>query len=91
MEMTTRPEFLDLQIEEVRVEAGSALAGKSLRESRIGQDLGVVVVGILRPTGEVIYGPRGDVAIEPLATLILIGQRARLDRVEELAGARPAG
>jgi voltage-gated potassium channel len=89
MEMATRPEFLDLQIEEVRVEGASALAGKSLRESRLSQDLGVIVVGILRPTGEVIYGPGGDVAVEPGATLIVIGQRARLDRVEVLAGVRP--
>jgi voltage-gated potassium channel len=88
MEMATRPEFLDLQIEEVRVEPFSALAGKSLREARLSQDLGVIVVGILRPTGEVLYGPRGDVVIEPSATLIVIGQRARLDQVEGLAGVR---
>ena len=90
MEMATRPEFLDLQIEEVRVEPGSALAGKSLRESRLSQDLGVIVVGILRPTGEVLYGPTGDVMVEPSATLIVIGQRARLDQVEALAGVRSA-
>jgi voltage-gated potassium channel len=90
MEMATRPEFLDLQIEEVRVEPFSALAGKSLRESRLSQDLGVIVVGILRPTGEVLYGPRGDVVVEPSATLIVIGQRSRLDQVEVLAGVRPA-
>lgn len=89
MEMATRPEFLDLQIEEVRVEPFSALAGKSLRDSRLSQDLGVIVVGILRPTGEVLYGPQGDVVIEPSATLIVIGQRSRLDRVEALAGAHP--
>lgn len=88
MEMATRPEFVDLQIEEVRVEPASALAGKSLRESRLSQDLGVIVVGILRPTGEVLYGPGGDVVMEPGATLIVIGQRARLDRVEVQAGVR---
>lgn len=89
MEMATRPEFLDLQIEEIRVEPFSALAGKSLRETRLSQELGVIVVGILRPTGEVLCGPQGDVVVEPSATLIVIGQRSRLDRAEALAGVRP--
>jgi voltage-gated potassium channel len=85
MEMATRPEFLDLQIEEVKVEPDSSLAGKSLRESRLSLELGVIVAGILRPNGEVLYGPQGDVVIEPGATLIAMGQRRQLDQVEILA------
>jgi voltage-gated potassium channel len=85
MEMATRPEFLDLQIEEVLVGAGSRLARQSLRQSRLHQDLGVVVVGILRPDGELLYNPQADVVIEPGATLIALGQRRQLDRLEEEA------
>lgn len=85
MEMATRPEFLDLQIEEVKVSAGSALAGRSLRESRIGSDLGVVVVGLLRPGGELLYNPPLDTVVEPEAVLVALGQRRSLDRVEQLA------
>jgi voltage-gated potassium channel len=85
MEMATRPEFLDLQIEELRVDPDSRLAGRTLRESRLSQDLGVMVVGMLRPNGEVLYGPQGDVVIEPGATLIAIGQRKQLDKVEVMA------
>jgi len=40
MEMATRPEFLDLQIEEVKVSPTSSLAGKSIRHSRVRVDLG---------------------------------------------------
>jgi len=54
MEMATRSEFLDLQIEEVRVAPGSKLAGHSLRQTRIHADLGIMVVGILRPGGELL-------------------------------------
>jgi voltage-gated potassium channel len=86
MEMATRPEFMDLQIEEVRAEATGVLVGKTLRDSRLSQDLGVIVIGILRPTGEVVYGPRGDAVIEAGATLIVIGRRRQLDEVELLAG-----
>lgn len=85
MEMATRPEFLDLQIEEVRVEPGTKLAGVSLRESRVGQELGVIVVAVQRPTGDIIYGPSGDVVIEPEAILIALGRRSQLDKLESQA------
>jgi voltage-gated potassium channel len=87
MEMATRPEFLDLQIEEVRVSPGSVIAGQSLRHARIGADLGVVVVGILRPGGELLYNPPGDTVMEPEAILIALGQRRQLDRLEQMAAA----
>jgi voltage-gated potassium channel len=85
MEMATRPEFLDLQIEEVRVAAGSTVAGQSLRHARIGSDLGVIVVGMLRPGGEVLYSPQGDAVLEANATLIVIGPLRQLQAVEALA------
>jgi voltage-gated potassium channel len=85
MEMTTRPEFLDLQIEEVRVGPGSTLAGKSLRQSRVRVDHGIVVVGILRPGGELVYNPNGDTVVETDAVLIALGQRRQLDELERMA------
>lgn len=85
MEMATRPEFLDLQIEEVRVCAGSPLAGRSLRQTRMNPDLGIIVVGILRPNGELMYNPTADTVIEADAVLIALGQRRHLDHLEKLA------
>lgn len=85
MEMATRPEFLDLQIEEVTVKPGSALAGKSLTESHIARDLGVVVVGLIRPNGELLYSPPPETVLEPDAVLVALGQRKQLERLERLA------
>ncbi len=86
MEMATRPEFMDLQIEEVKVAPGSALAGQSLRHARLRQDLGIVVVGILRPDGELLYNPGGDTVLEAGAVLIALGQKRLLDRLVEMTG-----
>lgn len=86
MEMATRPEFLDLQIEEVKVAAGSALVGRSIRHSHIHEQLGIVVVGVLRPSGELLYSPHADTILEPDAVLIAMGQRRNLERLEKLAG-----
>jgi voltage-gated potassium channel len=87
MEMATRPEFLDLQIEEVRVAPGSQLAGRSLHQSHVHRDLGIVVVGIVRPGGELIYNPPADAVVEPEAVLIALGQRRQLEQLEKLATA----
>jgi voltage-gated potassium channel len=84
MEMATRPEFLDLQIEEVRVAPGSRLAGRSLAQAHVHRDLGIVVVGIVRPGGELLYNPPADTVLEPDAVLIALGQRRQLDRLERL-------
>jgi voltage-gated potassium channel len=89
MEMATRPEFLDLQIEEVRVAVGSALAGRSLNQSHIHRDLGVVIVGIVRPGGELLYNPPTDTVVEAEAVLIALGQRRQLEQLEKLAAANP--
>jgi voltage-gated potassium channel len=85
MEMATRPEFLDLQIEEVRVAPGSKIAGQSLRQTKIATDLGIVVVGIIRPGGELLYNPPADTVMEPDAVLIALGQRRHLEQLEKLA------
>jgi voltage-gated potassium channel len=90
MEMATRPEFLDLQIEEVRVAANSPIAGQSLRQSRLHQDLGIMIVGVQRPTGELLYNPPGEAVIEPDAVLIALGQKRQLDQLEKLAKPREA-
>ncbi|MBY0458385.1 MAG: TrkA family potassium uptake protein, partial [Gemmataceae bacterium] len=90
MEMATRPEFLDLQIEEVRVAPGSRLAGRSLHDSQVHQDLGVVVVGVMRPGGELVYNPAADQVLEPEAVVIALGPRRHLEQLEKLA-APPGG
>ena len=55
-----------------------------LRDSRLSNDYGVVVVGIMRPNGDVIYAPTGDAILEVGATLIAFGKRAQLALAEML-------
>jgi voltage-gated potassium channel len=87
MELAIRPEFLDLQIEEIHVAAGSTLVGKTLQQSRLHQDLGILVVGIQRPTGELLYNPPGEAVIESEAVILGLGQKRQLDQLEKLAQA----
>jgi voltage-gated potassium channel len=86
LEMAARPEFIDLAIEEIKVTAGSPLAGQTLRQTRMHQDYGVTVVGILRPDGELTYTPQGDTVIEPDTVLVALGQTRQLETLARLAG-----
>lgn len=85
MEMATRPEFLDLQIEEVVIQENSVIAGKTLKETRLAVEHGIMIAGILRHNGELVYAPQGEAVIDVGSTLIALGQRKELTVLEELA------
>jgi voltage-gated potassium channel len=85
IELATRTEHLDLQIEEALIQSGSKLAGVSLHASRVRTDLGVIVVAIKRADGHLVANPPGDAVMSPGDTLIALGARQCLDRLEEMA------
>jgi voltage-gated potassium channel len=86
IELATGTEHLDLQIEETLIQAGSELIGVTLHASRLRQDLGVIVVAIKKANGHLVANPPGDAVMEVGDTLIALGARQNLDRVEVLAG-----
>ncbi len=86
IELATRTEHLDLQIEETLIQAGGKLAGVTLHASRLRQDLGVIVVAIKKASGHLVANPPGDAVMEAGDTLIALGARQSLDEVEVLAG-----
>lgn len=89
---------LDLKIEELHVAAGDRLAGMTLRESGLADGQGLLVVGLVRPNGELLRTPGADTVAEPGCVLILIGTAQQLTTLYPLAsgeqaapGAGPAG
>jgi voltage-gated potassium channel len=85
LELATRTEHLALQIEEVQIVAGSRLAGTTLRDSQVRQDLGIMIVAIKKAAGEMLFNPPPDAAMQPGDILITLGPRPQLDRLERLA------
>jgi voltage-gated potassium channel len=86
IELAMGTEHLDLQIEETRIEAGSPLAGETLRESRLRQEFGVIVAAIKKKTGHLLANPTGDTIMEAGDILIALGNRPSLDQLEQRAG-----
>jgi voltage-gated potassium channel len=85
IELATRTEHLALQIEEVQIAPGSRLAGASVRDSQIRQDLGLIIVAIKRAAGEMEFNPAPDAVMAAGDILITLGPRQQLDALEALA------
>ena len=83
IEMTARHD-VEYDIEEILVEAGSMLCGKLLRESRLHEDHGVVVLTIKRTSGEMLYNPQGDAKLEAGNVLVVVGHRSKVKEVKRL-------
>lgn len=88
IELATRTEHLDLQIEETCIDEGSPLDGVTLLASRLRQDLGVIIVAIQKPEGHMQYNPPGDAIMSAGDILIALGHRQQLDQLEGLAKRR---
>jgi len=78
---------VDLQIEEIRVDPASHLANVSIGESRIHQELGVIILAIKREGAAMRFNPTAGDRIEGGDYLIAIGDAQRLNQLEMAAAA----
>ncbi|MGB9236930.1 MAG: potassium channel protein [Terriglobales bacterium] len=79
---------MDLEIEEVPIHAGSVFAGKTVENSRIRQDRGVIILAIKRQAG-MRFNPAPDDRIEAGDFLIAMGEPQQLRELELTAGSQP--
>lgn len=86
LDLATGSEFYDLQIEELAIRPGSNLAGVTLKDSRVHLDMGIMVVAIKKAGGGMEFNPPGDARLESGDTIIALGRRAEIERLEERAG-----
>jgi voltage-gated potassium channel len=77
-----------LEIEEVLVQAGSPIIGKTLEASRIRQELGVIVLAIKGEKSEMHFNPAPDDLIHAGDHLIVMGESNGLQALERLATER---
>ncbi|MCP3981886.1 MAG: potassium channel protein [bacterium] len=75
----------DLHLEEVTVAAGSSLAEVTLRDAPIRQELDIIVVGVRRPEGELLFNPSPDLAPRAGDVLIVLGRTENLAELEKAA------
>lgn len=80
-------ERLDVEIGEVRIEAKSPLVGKTLGDSAIRQQAGVIILGVKPSDGALLFNPAPETPIVSGDTLIVVGGDTQLRKLEGLATA----
>jgi voltage-gated potassium channel len=85
LDLAIRSEHLELQIEETRIAENSRLAGRTIQESRIRPDVGVIVVAVKKASGEMVFNPSFDTRMDVGDILITMGHREQVDQLAALA------
>lgn len=75
---------LGLRMEEAVVSTKSSLLGKTLVESHIRQDFGVIIVAIKKPNGEMIFNPLPTEKLEGGDVIVVIGKEEDLKRMDSV-------
>jgi voltage-gated potassium channel len=85
IDLVTRREHLELQMEEVRVAATSPLAGRSILQTGLRQQYGAIVVAVKKGSDHMKFNPEPDHRIDAGDRLIVLGAGEKLDEIARLA------
>lgn len=81
LELTVHGKDIALGMEELPVARESRLAGVSLMDSGIRQEMNVIIIGIRKAGGEMTFNPSSQTRIEAGDTLIALGHRDDLEKL----------
>jgi len=80
IEITTGKQSIALSMEEVTVSDTSHIAGKSLADSGIRSEYGIIVVAVRKESGKMIFNPSASYIIEAHDNLIALGEAKGLSK-----------
>ncbi|MDZ4801873.1 MAG: potassium channel protein [Bryobacteraceae bacterium] len=80
----------DVGIEQVAVNQDSVCVKRSLADLQIRREIGVIILGIRRASGEMLFNPDATVSLDAGDHLIAMGNHEQLQRLERLAQPRRA-
>jgi voltage-gated potassium channel len=85
LDAIVRGQHLNLVLDEVTVQASSAIAGKTLRETTISKNIGIVIPAIKSANlNKLTFNPSPDSIIGPGDTLISFGTPEQLKQLREM-------
>jgi voltage-gated potassium channel len=84
IDFTTKGMGLDVGIEQFSVPASSEFASKTLLETQIRRDLGVIVLAIRKSDGSMQFNPPAEAGIQAGDYLIVMGEFANLRKLEQV-------
>ena len=91
IEIATKRGHIDLQMEEIFIPERSPFIGQNLKDAGLRRDTGVIIVGIKKVSGKMVFNPGSSSVLEARDTLIVLGQPTEISRLDGLmTGSLPA-
>lgn len=87
IDIATKKEHIELQMEEATIVPHSPLAGIALRDCKLLAELHVLVMAIKKASGHMHFNPKGETVMEVGDTLVAIGHQEQLDKLSAVAAA----
>lgn len=84
IEIATGREHLELQMEEILIPSHSAFVGENLASSGFRKETGVIIIGIKKSSGKMVFNPESHAHLEERDTLIVLGEPMAIQKLEEL-------
>ncbi len=78
MDLAMRGDIEDLQMEQLTLSQESPVVGKDLIASQLRQRFNIIVIGIKKTDGKLLFNPQPQVVLEAGDTLILVGGKHNL-------------
>jgi voltage-gated potassium channel len=85
MQFATSAANQELNMEQIKVEAGTLLAGQTILEANLRQRFGAIVVGIQRADGKMEFNPAPETRMHAGDQLVVLGPVEQLRSLEQAA------